>query len=632
MSKIRGRARRYRWGSNIMKGWDVLSAVCVLTCSLMATPAWAYQDEKEAATIGSEENGLGKKAAVLCENGLAGTFPCQNVHLIGFLSLSELGTPLELGLNDGWGWTDPDTDHSYFLVGREDGLAFVDVTTPESPVYVGELLRTAGTFSTVWRDVKTNGYYAYVVADGAGQHGMQVFDLRKLRTFAGVPITFGADAMYNGFGSAHNIAINEESNRAYIVGLSGGPNTCGQGLHIVDIQDPLSPVFKGCFAHQQTGRASTGYTHDTQCVIYRGPDTARLGREICFSSNETAFSISDVTNPAQTIPLSKATYPGSAYVHQGWLTEDQAFFVQNDELDESAFSTTTTTYIWDVSDLDDPILISRFESDVVSIDHNLYIRNGFAYQANYTSGLRIMDVRDPFDPSIVGSFDTTPENNTLSFDGAWTAYPFPNSEIVAITSRGEGLFLVKPSSIVGTRFKSGPVISSNNGDLTISWEMVAENDVDRYEIEQQNEAGPWQLVASTGIQAGVGNKSYVSHVHVDPGVYRFRIAARSPEGGVVFTEEEQVVFIEGSYRLDAPFPNPVSNAARSILIVEESQQVQVGLYNAQGQRVQSIFNGLLQAGTVWPITIETTAVSPGIYFLRVNGEKFQSVKEIVVLK
>ena len=63
-----------------------------------------------------------------------------------------------------------------------------------------------------------------------------------------------------------------------------------------DIQQPLQPTFAGCFSDPQTGRASTGYTHDAQCVTYTGPDVEHQGKEICFGANETALSIADVTD------------------------------------------------------------------------------------------------------------------------------------------------------------------------------------------------------------------------------------------------------------------------------------------------------------------------------------------------
>ena len=100
--------------------------------------------------------------------------------------------------------------------------------------------------------------HAFVVADGAGWHGMQVFDLTRLRDVSGGPATFEPDALYEGFASAHNVAINEDTGIAYGLGASMGGETCGGGLHMIDINDPLRPTFIGCFQDMNTGRAGTG--------------------------------------------------------------------------------------------------------------------------------------------------------------------------------------------------------------------------------------------------------------------------------------------------------------------------------------------------------------------------------------
>ena len=72
-----------------------------------------------------------------CENGMAGEFPCNNVTLLAHLSPEDMwGNEL----NDIWGWTDPETGKEYALVGLTDGVAFVDITDPVNPVFVGKLL------------------------------------------------------------------------------------------------------------------------------------------------------------------------------------------------------------------------------------------------------------------------------------------------------------------------------------------------------------------------------------------------------------------------------------------------------------------------------------------------------------
>ena len=53
----------------------------------------------------------------------------------------------------------------------------------------------------------------------------------------------------------------------------------------------------------------TGYSHDPQCVIYRGPDEDYQGREICLGANETALSIADATDIENPTTIAHSEYP-----------------------------------------------------------------------------------------------------------------------------------------------------------------------------------------------------------------------------------------------------------------------------------------------------------------------------------
>lgn len=380
-----------------------------------------------------------------CDDGSSARFSCDAIDLVSFLSVKDLGAPRGIDVNDVWGWTDPVTGNEYALVGRQDALAFVDISDAQNPVYLGELIRTEGSPTSVWRDVKVYKDYAFIVADGAESHGMQIFDLTKLRNVENAPVVFEEDAHYDGIHSAHNIVINESTGFAYAVGARGGGETCGGGLHMINIQDPLNPVFAGCFADTKTGRAGTGYSHDAMCITYAGPDAEHQGREICFGANETAISISDVTDKENPIALSSATYPNVGYAHQGWITEDHKYFYSNDELDEvSGLVTHTRTLVWDVTDLDDPQLVNEFMSSQEASDHNLYVKGNYMYQSNYMAGLRILDIQDPVNPVEVGYFDTVPSgDNSAAMGGSWSNYPYFESGNLIVTSGKEGLFILK---------------------------------------------------------------------------------------------------------------------------------------------------------------------------------------------
>jgi len=381
-----------------------------------------------------------------CEGGAADTFGCTDLDLLSFLSVPDLGGRRGVQVNDIWGWTDPDSGREYALVGRVEGTAFVDVSDPVNPRYLGDLPLTEGARPASWRDIKVYRDHAFIVADGAGEHGMQIFDLTNLRDVRGDPVTFQEDAHYSQIASAHNIVINEETGFAYAVGAGEGGETCGGGLHMINIQDPQSPLFAGCFQDMGTGRQGTGYSHDAQCIIYHGPDVEHQGQEICFASNETALSIADVTDKASPLSLSTATYPNVAYAHQGWLDEEHRYFYMNDELDEIGGTVDQTrTLIWDISDLDDPILVKEYFADNESTDHNLYIVGDLMYQSNYLSGLRILDISDRENPEPVASFDTSPGRPEVptTDGGSWSNYPFFESGIIIVSSQAEGMFILR---------------------------------------------------------------------------------------------------------------------------------------------------------------------------------------------
>lgn len=365
-----------------------------------------------------------------CVNGMAGVYPCANIDLLTFLPLSAVGGG---EANDVWGWTDTLTGREYAILGRTSGTSFVDITDPQAPIFLGNL--PPHTVDSIWRDVEVYSDHAFIVSEAPG-HGMQVFDLRRLRNVVAPPVTFTETAHYSGFGPAHTITINPQSGFAY----ANGSDTCGGGLHIINIQNPANPLKAGCFSDD-------GYTHDAQCVIYNGPDMAHRGSEICFASNEDSLTIVDVTNKAAPVLESRTEYSGRGYAHQGWLTEDHAFFLLDDEADEHKLLVNTRTHIWSLSDLHSPQRIGIYEAATLATDHNLFIRGNYAYEANYRSGLRILDITGVSSASLreVAFFDVYPADDNDPENGAWGNYPFFPSGVVVVSGIEQGLFILRPN-------------------------------------------------------------------------------------------------------------------------------------------------------------------------------------------
>ncbi|KKK14717.1 hypothetical protein P175DRAFT_0510247 [Aspergillus ochraceoroseus IBT 24754] len=387
-----------------------------------------------------------------CTGGKAGEYSCNNVDMQSFLSHQAMGSVTREG-NDIWGWTTAN-NREFGIVGQTDGVAFVEVLKDGSLVYIGRL--PTQTVPSVWRDMKVIGDYVYIGAEAAG-HGLQIFDLNKLTNASSSnPTVFSIEkdltAWYSEFGSSHNIVAHEETNMIYAVGTARNL-TCAGGLWMVDVSDPAKPTSPGCVRED-------GYVHDAQCVIYKGPHSKYIGREICFNYNEDTLTIVDVTDKKAPIQISKTPYAGATYTHQGWLIdpEDMSYLLLDDELDEmnavgAAANGHTTTYIFDVSDLTSPNHTGIYQSPVRAIDHNQYVVDGLSYQANYGSGLRIVDVSSAFkDPSgssfrEVGFFDCYPEDDEqggqVEFAGSWSVYPYFSSGNILLNSIERGVYSLK---------------------------------------------------------------------------------------------------------------------------------------------------------------------------------------------
>lgn len=368
-----------------------------------------------------------------CVDGMAAIFPCEQVDLAAFVPLEAMG-----GVNgsDIWGWEDPLTGREYAIMTTGEGAAFVEVTEPTEPEVVGILPTDDADNRILWRDVKVYENHAFIVSE-IRPHGMQVFDLTRLRNQLVTPVVFSADTVYEQFANAHNVAINTDTGFAYALGT----DTCAGGLHMVDIQEPTNPTFAGCAAED-------GYVHDVECVIYQGKDGRFRGNEICFGSNEDTVTIYDVTDKANPVVLSRTTYPSFGYTHQGSLTPDHRWFVFGDELDELLENVgNTTTYIMEVNKLDQPAQVVPFTHTTRTIDHNLYIHGQYVFESNYVEGLQILsyDRKSLQEGQLTREayFDVVPGVDEPVFGGSWSNYRF-DSGTTAVSAIESGLFVLIP--------------------------------------------------------------------------------------------------------------------------------------------------------------------------------------------
>jgi len=248
--------------------------------------------------------------------------------------------------------------------------------------------------------------------------------------------------------------------------LAGGPL-------VFDLSNPISPTIVG-------GYSGDGYTHDAQVVIYHGPDVGYDGREVAFNANVDTVTIVDFTDKSNPQQISRTGYPESAYAHQGWLSEDHRYFFLDDELDEVGLAgqNHSRTHLWDMADLDQPEYLGFYEGVATGIDHNLYVKRNYIYQANNASGLRVLkftDEQEALSLSEVAFLDTHPETDDEGFEGAWSVYPFFDSGSIIVSDRSRGLFVVR-LDIAGPDFNGDGQLGCDDIDAFVAEIAAGTND------------------------------------------------------------------------------------------------------------------------------------------------------------
>ena len=369
-----------------------------------------------------------------CDNGMAEIYPCLGYDLLSRISLETFGSK---SANDNWGWVDPESGKEYVLSGLDDGTAFIDISDPKNPLVLGKL--PTSTLNSPWRDIKVYDNHALIVSEAPG-HGLQVFDLNRLRTVDEYQI-FTSDVVLTDFGNAHNLWINQESGYAYVFGselYKGGPV-------FINIKNPKNPTIEG-------GYAQDSYMHNAQIVIYDGPDTQYKDHEILFGSNSDGgvnnqIIILDVTDKSNPIRINSITYPNDGYSHQGILSDDHRYFFHGDELDELQYGSKSHTRIFNFTSLSNPEQYFSYFGGTNAIDHDAYVKGDKLYLSNYTAGMRVLDISQVHNKNVmeIGFFDTYPEDNNPKFNGVWNMYPFFESGVIAVNDIDSGLFLVKAS-------------------------------------------------------------------------------------------------------------------------------------------------------------------------------------------
>ena len=395
-----------------------------------------------------------RQSATDCKDGKAGIFSCNGVAMISHVPLSEFGSGEG---SDIWGHVDLNSGIEYALMTFNDGIAVISLADPKQPIIIKKVPQKR----TIWRDVKVLQTYnrslrrwqawAYLTADSSTE-GLKILDLNNLPNDVTIANSDFTDR------SAHNVYI---SNVDYglnipVNGEPGlhilGANNVSGAMRTYSVKDPINPVAEytptNASANQYSHDATSLWIDDSRAQVQCGERRGK-GCNLMLDFNEDEVRLWNHTDIENSEPLSRFTYNTASYVHSGWWSEDKQYVFVQDELDERNRALNSTLYVYDISDLQNPVRVGTWTGPTRAIDHNGFVRGNRYYLANYERGLTVLDISEPTTPQTIGYFDTYPLGDRSNFNGAWGVYPFLPSGIILVSDINSGLFVLKDNTRSG---------------------------------------------------------------------------------------------------------------------------------------------------------------------------------------
>ena len=95
--------------------------------------------------------------------------------------------------------------------------------------------------------------------------------------------------------------------------------------------------------------------------------------------------------------------------------------------------------------------------------------------------------------------------------------------------------------------------------------------------------------------------------------------------------EEPLLKLPKSFQLDQNYPNPFNPVTTIKYAVPKTAHVRLEIYNALGQRVATLVDATKQPG-YYDISLNAYHLASGIYFYRLQSEKFMKIKKLMVIK
>lgn len=181
-------------------------------------------------------------------------------------------------------------------------------------------------------------------------------------------------------------------------------------------------------------------------------------------------------------------------------------------------------------------------------------------------------------------------------------------------------------------------VNTNGTDAELKWTTATETNNKGFDIERASSSTtPVQEWVNVGFVPGFGTttepKSY-SFVDskLSSGKYIYRLKQIDYDGSFSYSGVVELeVKSPSTFSLEQNYPNPFNPGTLIRFSIPVETDVRLNVYNTLGQEVAEIINSRLKEG-YHEVEFDAGSLTSGIYFYRLEADKFVDVKKMIIIK
>jgi hypothetical protein len=269
-------------------------------------------------------------------------------------------------------------------------------------------------------------------------------------------------------------------------------------------------------------------------------------------------------------------------------------------------------WIMDVSNPSNPLLIGTYDTPDQAMD--VTVSGSYAYLANEYSGMRILDVSNIASPILVGSYE-----DMILLDIAVSGdYAF-NASI-------DGLYIINisdpsdPSLVV--RYGAPPI-----GNVAISGHLayLGMQFTGIYVLNIAEPSMPYLM--DTYSMSGDVEDIYVCGVYIYVVDWDSLIILRFNPTGI----EDEPNPLSTSPSLSQNYPNPFNAQTRIDFALPQNTHVKIMIFDISGRTVATAVDRRFEAGN-HSVAWDAGDLTSGIYFYRISAGQFSDTRKMILIK